>query len=679
MSIGISKKVIEPKPATVTTTKNQQQQQQQKPIFVTNTKPVQEAPKLEPMPSTSSNTLPPQEILKTKENAKNIEIRRMSATDDGDKVLESAWDSPEKDTKTPLQMVQSIVSQIEDIKPPPKTEESSQPPRNIKVESLATSQPAPPAWVVQGNQRPLLHSQKQVANETPPSSKPLPNLIPPQHRTPAISTVSQNVTTIMAPAPQFVPVTAAGQQVMQLVNTINGPMLMQAIPTPVQTTPIAAPPASGGKGPKKNSPEQQQQPQHIGSAPTPIQYQTQVVPAAAGGGPVPILVSPNTMMATGQQTSPTGIPQAQHVLIGHPAAGVGMIQAAGAPQFLLNQPTMIAPNQVFLSSNGTLVAMPTAAPQGVIYNQLPDGTLVQVQSPMIHQAPQTILQTNNGPVVINNGAATQQVSPNGAGQIQTVMTAPTPGGTYIMTPSGLVQTSPVPAVTTPTSTMTSVSQSNVSNNMTELLEPQPGPSSVSMNLRKESTDEKTEESDDNDSEEEDDDDSDNDEHVSMADVQLVLQMDEDSSEDEIPLASKKKVSPTSSTGYTKSKGLKNKNSSPKTYIQSNKVDSSGLQATPPHPADESESSLNKLSSPERVITSTKDDVLDTSGSTDASSSSRSPTKRRRKRNAEELLKDEIGNALDSDGKLTGVWKKLFKTLYLVLFIYKSHFLLSKKS
>ena len=73
MSIGISKIVIEPKPTTMTTTQNQQdlqqqqQQQQQKPIFVTNTKPVQEAPKLEPMPSTSGNTLPPQEIIKTKE------------------------------------------------------------------------------------------------------------------------------------------------------------------------------------------------------------------------------------------------------------------------------------------------------------------------------------------------------------------------------------------------------------------------------------------------------------------------------------------------------------------------------------------------------------------------------------------------------------------------------------
>ena len=33
----------------------------------------------------------------------------MSATDDGDKVLESAWDSPEKETKTPHQMYNRIL------------------------------------------------------------------------------------------------------------------------------------------------------------------------------------------------------------------------------------------------------------------------------------------------------------------------------------------------------------------------------------------------------------------------------------------------------------------------------------------------------------------------------------------------------------------------------------------
>ena len=622
MSFGLSKKSNEPKPST----SKVQIPPTPKPSIPSSD--ANKPPTLEPMSNTNSQSFlpkdaPPPPLQKSIDNAKNIEIRRMSATDDGDKVLESAWDSsPEKETnKTPLQMVQSIVSQIEDVKPPAP---SAAPPK------IETSQP--PAWV-QGSQRPLLHSQKQVANETPPSSKPLPNLIPPQQRTTIVSTTQQNLTTIMAPTPQFVHAAppAGGQQVMQLVNTINGPMLMQTIPAPS----IAVP-----QDPKqimnKNIKKPDQQPVNAAG---PIQYQTQVVPAVSGG-PMPILMSP-TSMVTGQQASPTGVPQPQHVLIGHPTAGMGMIQ--GTPQFVLNQPTMIAPtNQVFLSSNGTLVAMPTAPPQGVIYNQLPDGTLVQVQSPVIQQAPQTIF-TTNGSLVINSGAA-QQVSPTG-GQIQ-FQTAPAPtGGTYIMTPSGLVQASPAVSVANPTP-INNISPSTIpvsTSSVTEL-EPQPGPSSI----RKESTD-KSEDSDDDD----DEDDSDHDGNESMGDVQLVLQMDEDSSEDEIPLA-KKKLSPSSSTGHpisSSSKGFKTKNTSPKTYIQSNKVDSSGLQATPPHPADESESPMNKLSSPERVTTSTKDEGLDTSGSTDASSPSKSPTKRRRKRNAEELLKEGIEHdANDSDGK-----------------------------
>ena len=50
--------------------------------------------------------------IECKDVAKNIEIRRMSSTEEGDKVLNSAWDSPEKEEKgrTPLEMVQNIVS-----------------------------------------------------------------------------------------------------------------------------------------------------------------------------------------------------------------------------------------------------------------------------------------------------------------------------------------------------------------------------------------------------------------------------------------------------------------------------------------------------------------------------------------------------------------------------------------
>ena len=52
------------------------------------------------------------DLVDGKDVAKNIEIRRMSSTEEGDKVLDSAWDSPEKEEKgrTPLEMVQNIVS-----------------------------------------------------------------------------------------------------------------------------------------------------------------------------------------------------------------------------------------------------------------------------------------------------------------------------------------------------------------------------------------------------------------------------------------------------------------------------------------------------------------------------------------------------------------------------------------
>ena len=735
MSIGFNKKstamdIIKPAPVPIPINANTQVGQQPTNIVVQKKQPTTtpasdpELPKLDPITSDALNenkNIATASSSKVIDHSKNIEIRRMSATDDGDKVLESAWDSPEKETKTPLQMVQSIVSQIEDVKPPCSSAgagvvKTQQQPSVATAPPPSTSNQAqqqPPAWTQGTGQRPLLHSQKQVVNDTPPSSKPLPNLVPPQQRNttrqntsvpPPPSLLQNNVTTILAPAPapaaaHFVP--AGGQHVMQLVNTINGPMLMQAaMPQPIATVPAAEVQdaklmqqgSSTGKGSSSKKSSNQAE-QHQLNTPTTIQYQTQVVPAAAGGAggaAMPILVSPNTMMATGhQQASPTG--PAQHVLIaGHP----GMIQ--GTPQFVLNQPTMIAhPNQVFLSSNGTLVAMPAPAPpQGVIYNQLPDGTLVQVQSPTMshhpHFQPQTILTAANGQQVMINSATGQQLSPNATGhhpgqiQFQAAPHSAGVGGTYIMTPSGLVQTSPVPVqqvpvtATTPVAT-TATSAPPPSGGMIQTsntqLEPQPGPSSATK-FRKESTT-TTDKSEDTDDEDEDsDDDDDRDDNESIGNVQLVLQMDEDSSEDELlPLAKKAKVSPTSSTGIFRSssksktggansnigvpKQNTTKNSkSPKTYIQSNKVDSSGLQATPPHPADESESTTtmsgrlhtSKLSSPDRVTTTTtKDhpDVLDTSaGSTDTSSSGRSPTKnKRKKRNAEaELLKDDISHA-----------------------------------
>merc|ERR1719464_1946014 len=411
----------------------------------------------------------------------------------------------------------------------------------------------------------------------------------------------------------------------------------------------------------------------------------------------PILVSPGAaiigapgaaMIAGGNsQTSPTGaqIAPGQHVLI---SPGSGVIQ--GAPQFLLNQPTMIqAPQQFFMSPNGTLMAMPApqpVQPGPVVYNQLPDGTLVQVQSPAMIQPqipqPQMMIQTSNGSFVLQNPAG-QQLSPTG-GQFQFHQATPShahPGGTFIMTAAGLVQT--VPAAT-PHQQIAPQQQHQAAAPLATPIappmiqqgfEPKPGPSSTS--LRKDST----EDSDD------DEDDSNDDENDSQNDMKMTktreikfVPTDEDeeeesgdSSDEELrPL--KAQISPKnaqiSPTTSSKDQGKANKSktgssktstsSSPKAiYIQSNKVDSSGLQATPPHPNEGGESDMagngNQLSSPELSAVSppgSRYDGLDTSGSTDGgtapSSSTRSPHKRKRKRNADELIKQDLASGVESD-------------------------------
>merc|ERR1712051_834203 len=205
-------------------------------------------------------------------------------------------------------------------------------------------------------------------------------------------------------------------------------------------------------------------------------------------------------------------------------------------------------------------------------------------------------------------------------------------------------------------------------------QPKPGPSSTS--LRKDST----EDSDD------DEDDSNDDENDSQNDMKMTktreikfVPTDEDeeesgdSSDEELrPL--KAQISPKnaqiSPTTSSKDQGKANKSktgssktstsSSPKAiYKQSNKVDSSGLQATPPHPNEGGESDMagngNQLSSPELSAVSppgSRYDGLDTSGSTDGgtapSSSTRSPHKRKRKRNADELIKQDLASGVESD-------------------------------
>ena len=173
--------------------------------------------------------------LSGKDVAKNIEIRRMSSTEAGDKVLDSAWDSPEKEEKgrTPLEMVQNIVSNIEKIDKdatttPTMTSASSAGSKKSKRQlQHPAASPDPPAST-QTPSKPLPPNQTLRPDYNPPSST-VPSLLtrtgPPNvtvlnpglHQSASLMATGQGV--VQMPTPQ-------APQVMQLVNTINGPMLV---------------------------------------------------------------------------------------------------------------------------------------------------------------------------------------------------------------------------------------------------------------------------------------------------------------------------------------------------------------------------------------------------------------------------------------------------------------------
>ena len=602
-------------------------------------------------------------------DAKNVEIRRMSATEDGDKVLEAAWDSPEKEKvggKTPLEMVQNIVSNIEDT---PATTSSG---TTTTATSAATGSRSAgvPQWT-QENKRPLLHSQKVTGNHNLPSTQPPPLPRPPGQQGQPPQVIPQQPTLIpVSAAPAATP---QPPPVMHLVNTINGPMLMQAAP-------VTAPPHMTGKPDAAKKAGPQPQPQQQQQAPL-----VQGAPNAPGH--FPILVSPQ------------GVPQGQ-VLISQPSpAGSPNVIHAGAPQYVLNQPTaMLAapPNQVLLSSNGTLMTVPTAVQTGVVYNQLPDGSLVQVQAAgapgpgATTSAPTTALiphpgaaghpqqiMTSHGPIIINNPAAAVagQVSPQAQAGGQLLQ----PGApAYIMTPQGLVQASGPPlAAAVPhqqqqqqTHPLPSPGGAPPGGQYPQQQQQQPQMPQL-VPIGGETKTERRKESDHSEAEEEEEEDpgdpepigdvvemdldddepehqdhrrkepkesSDQEEEIGEGDASKELfdvddddedEEDEvdDSSEDEeeVPLA-KKKSSPPVRHSKKKRKKLKGKGKSSKrfssggsrTYLQSNKIDSSGLEATPPHHppsedySEEHASSSKLLSSPEGLVVSTSSGVKDSS-------------------------------------------------------------------
>ena len=461
--------------------------------------------------------------------SKNIEIRRMSSTEDGNKVLNSEWQSPEKEKlgKTPLEMVQNIVSSIE----APKEEEDNMGSEDLSKDNLSlvdvkekcrgrqqdktTSKHSTelvnniPAWL-HGSGKPMMHSQQIVANQTPPTT--IANALNQPTPQPPMTTISQtfpgqpqqasinpgqiqsSIPMVTQPGSQmiFTPATSqsqnmmttvqmssdVGQQpqsqnpqppIMQIVNTVNGPMLMQAFPAPTGITNVnqvqsgasnvATFPAGGamvipttdgcfqpqqvtsihplaqhqvhasipgveivthedenendceglnvpkdskkkrkGKKKKIELPIASQSQNHL------TQYQPQVT--LSQQGQMPILVSPST------QASPS--PQAIQPLI-------------------MNQsgPVLTNVNGQVLLSNGSFMTVPT------IYNQqMADGSIVQVQNGIAQIPSTSMIQQGAQPMIAGNGAGPILMNPQGGGQF-----VPS-GGTFIMTPQGLVPATP---------------------------------------------------------------------------------------------------------------------------------------------------------------------------------------------------------------------------------------------
>lgn len=471
--------------------------------------------------------------------AKNIEIRRLSSTEEGNKVLEPTFNSPEKDKKkNPLGNILDIVSGIEmppafkldesENKNPgrsrnssPSLSGSSSPGmvgirpqlkgrKNRQYSSLPPLPHSPPPWVLGGpslahglNMPPLIPVD-QIRGLRPslpapphmiqspqggliqgpnnphliPSSTPQmmvmsgPNMTNTGTSAPQMMVMSgPNMTTSGTSAPQMMVMSGPNmstsapqmmvmsgptmqvsgsqqnmQPLMQLVQTINGPVLMpmgsqpiamdnntvilqqqpptqnfiqqqspQITPSPSPVT-LAISPGSATQlspGAKKKS-RKRKAPALSPSTPSPI---------APSPSTVPILMSPNGNIMSLQpiqanQPSPTG---GQVLTISQGSPGSNLI-ATGPSQtvqqlmpqnILLNQPG----SQMILS-NGTLMTVPQ--PQGIMYQQLPDGTLIQVQN------------TQPMPIIQQGG---QQIFAQGALPGQLVLQ----GNQLIMTQSGIVQ------------------------------------------------------------------------------------------------------------------------------------------------------------------------------------------------------------------------------------------------
>ena len=341
-------------------------------------------------------------VDKDDDTDKNTEIRRLSTTDEGNKVLEPSFHSPEKeDKKNPLQNILNFVSEME--LPAEQNNEPAPPPKTRGRKKLQYSMLNP----IVSSQSTSLYKNiaSSVMNSVATSNISYIQAgaltASPQVLMAAPTAVSLQPATAVAASPQ--------QQVMQLVQTINGPVL---VPVGYQTV---LPGSSLPIQVQQQPPQEGQTFDHSSSNnSSPISSRN----SSPKGAKARKRKNSNSSLTSGDARDDSTASQ--------------VIQQAGGPGIIHQQPVM--PNSLVMTSTAsgsqpvviqqspsTLVAVPAAQPQGIIYQQLPDGRMIQLQNsqlPMLQGSGAQVLPSSQ--LVIGNPVQPQ----------------------YIVTPQGLMQALP---------------------------------------------------------------------------------------------------------------------------------------------------------------------------------------------------------------------------------------------
>ena len=461
-------------------------------------------------------------LKERQDEAKNIEIRRLSNTDEGNKVLEPSFHSPEKEEKkNPLGNLFNIVSGME---PPPPTKIPDEPRfsgpsgfnmirplmKSKKRGPLSVPSPIPhnvaPPWTLGHQQgvRPVMPHPAPVQLSSQPQVMPGQPGVMIQTMPHMMMSGGQPVQLIQTP------VSGVQQPMYQMVQTVNGTMLVQMPQQqqivdgtkfvqiqPNQQLQQQSPSSSGSSSSSKSSSpssstkgspsKKKDKKRKLLSAPSVPQQQA------------PVLMSPNGSIL---QTVP-------------PAAGPMIAFNPVQPQ-LVTQNMVINPGQQMIMTNGTIMAMPQTP--GIMYQQLADGSLVQMQSQVIPQPQQIISgQPLQGQVLVNNQ------------------------GQFMLAPQGMVQA----VGSVPNQTPGDSPPKRKKGTKKSRLDTSSKSSSSDTSMETDNTD--------------------NTEGVN----------DRDSVDD-------------TDTSFEEPQPSTSRDFSPRSSIQSNQVDSSGLNATPPHQKDAGE-------------------------------------------------------------------------------------------